>query len=358
MPYVSDEQVDWANRVLRDGSMAARKAMLTSNAVLPPAGGIDLSAIGHAGEKFDDVVKQDFTKLKIGAAADSIAFIKLRANAKNEIGAMTFSLKRPRDLPTVASRAGWTPIWWLPWQSGHIVKIKIRSAATDRQIDCGPGVDPVDNPSVFFTAAINGCSVFAVGDNAAPSLYHGGINGSMSERRAGELTEDAWRRLLGRVGTTKNVQGIGKTDYISELNPTRRDDDDRTRFSTTAARQFEQQLLANGQLTNVAVDPWGMVFGLRDIGHDWSMTLVRNAVVRYRRVHVTSKKRLFGAPKTVRTVVGEQRAARRYDADGNVTVDLKTAEQEITYCYTMGWQDFFPGVGNARLHDMSRITLF
>jgi hypothetical protein len=43
MPYVSDETVSWANRVLSTGSAAGRKAMLTTNAVLPPAGGIDLA---------------------------------------------------------------------------------------------------------------------------------------------------------------------------------------------------------------------------------------------------------------------------------------------------------------------------
>lgn len=358
MPYVSDHIVSWANGVLRDGSAAARKAMLTSQPVLPPSGGITMAAVGHAGADPDTVLTLNYSKLKIGAAADSIAFIKLRPNAKNEIGAMTFAMKRPADLPTVASRAGWTPVWWLPWQSKHIVKIKIRSRLTDPTIAFGAGVAPVDNPGIFFTAAINGCSVFAVGDSKSPSMYHGGSDGTMTARGPGELTEDAWRRLIGRVGTAKNVQGIGKSDYISELNPTRADDDDRTTNSTTASRDFEQRLLQRGNLTNLSVEPWGMVFGVRDVANDWTMTLVKNSLVKCQRINITRKKRTFRSDKIVTTHVGETRNDRFYNADGVLYNEMATAEQPICNCFTLGWQDFFPGVGAAQMYDMTTANVF
>lgn len=363
MPYASDETVKWANKVLSTGGFQARKAMLTTNPVLPPSGGITLAAItGHAGRAFDAVVKLNYSKLKIGAASDSIKFIKLRPNEKNEVGAMTFVMKNPDELPTVASRLGWTAVWWLPWQNSHVVKIKIRSKLTDPTIAMGLGVAPVDNPDIFFTAAINGCSVFAVGDTKAPSLYHGGVDGGMTVRNPNETTEAAWRRLLGRIGSAKNIQGIGKSDYVSELNPNPADDDDRLRVNnfktTTAANALEQNLLLRGNLTNISVSPFGMVFGLRDISNDWAMTLVKNAHVSYRRIHVVRKKRFLRSDKVRQVDRGEIRHARTYDAEGDVTTQVSTVEQASQYCVTLGFQDFFPGAGQVMMHNLNQITLF
>lgn len=363
MPYVSDATVNWANGVLRNGSFSARKAMLTTNAVLPPSGGIKLAAIAGPNAEFKDVVALDYSKLKIGAASDSIAFIKLRPNEKNEVGAMTFVMKSPQDLPSVASRVGWTAVWWLPWQNSHIVKIKIRSAVTEPNIIIGGGADPVPNPPIFFTAAINGCSVFAVGDTQAPSMYHGGSDGPMAKRGehdANELTEAAWRRLLGRVGTVKNVKGIGKTDYVTELNPHPANDDDRLRVgglkTTTAANNLEQDLLARGGLTNVTVMPFGMVFGLRDDHtNNWTMTLTKNAFVSCKRMKVVSTKRLFRSPKITNVVEGEIRNERKYDADGTLTETVVVTESAIQSCHALGFQDFFPGLGAAHMHNVSTI---
>jgi hypothetical protein len=211
LPYADQATIDAAINTLSNGTTAQRKTLLTTNPFMPPSGGIKFRTVNPAAEKFAEVVRLDYSKLKIGAASDSIAFIKLRPNEKNEIGAITFTMKTPADLPTVASRNGWIAVWWLPWQSDHIVKIKIRSNVTDAIINCGNGVDPVNNPPIFFTAAINGCSVFAVGATQSPSMYHGGAD-VMSARNANEVTEDAWRRLIGRAVTQKNVQGIGKKD--------------------------------------------------------------------------------------------------------------------------------------------------
>jgi hypothetical protein len=361
MPYADPATVATAINTLSNGTFAQRKTLLTSNPFLPPSGGIRYLTVDPAATKFGDVVTGQYTKLKIGAAADSIAFIKLRPNEKNEIGAITFTVKTPAQLPNLGDRAGWIAVWWLPWQSAHIVKIKIRSNITDQVINCGPGIAAVNNPPIFFTAAINGCSVFAVGDTQAPSMYHGGVDGGMTVRGSNELTEDAWYRLLGRTHTAKNLQFIGKYDYISELkpqnkwaNPLAPVDTDRTLFETSASRDFENTLTWRGDLTNITVSPWGMVFGLRDAANNWEMTLVKNAFVQYQKVR--TKKRLFRRPKT--TLLGETRTDRTYDADGNMVNPVVVNYQNIQNCHTLGHQTFFPGMGAAQMIVPGTIAVF
>ncbi len=376
VPYASDELVDHANKVLATGSYNAKYALLTTNAVLPPSGGIKLAEIGinavntpnlnqPGGPTFGTFVNNSYSKLKIDGAANTVKFIRMRANAKNEIGALTFTVKSPSDLPTVASRQGWTPVWWLPWQDRHIVKIKILDKTAHPTIAFGPNIDPVANPGLFFTAAINGCSVIAVGATTAPSMYHGGLDGSnMAPRGANETTEDAWQRLVGRLGGGKNVQGVGKSEYVAELDPTATDVNARFTVkdakTTRDADNFEQNLMARGNLTNVSVSPFGMVFGLRDDGGNWSMVLVKNANISYRRISVVSKKRFLRSPKAVNVVSGEVRQARTYDAHGNLNASavVSTTEQAFNHCVALGYKPFFPGLGAVKMHDFNSIMVF
>jgi len=363
MPYVSDETIRWANRVLETGSYHARKDLFIKNPILPPSGGISLVALGRpATDKFSDVVTLDYGKLKIGGAEESVKFIKLRPNEKNEVGAMTFVMKSPTELPDAPSRIGWTPIWWLPWQNKHIVKIKIRNVATDPTIAIGGGVLPVPNPAIFVTAAINGCSVFSVGDSKFPSLYHGGSDGEVTVRAPTETTEAAWERLLGRLGGGKNVQGVGKSDYVAELNATPTDINARVKSgtynSTNAAIALEQELARRGTLTNISVSPWGMVFGMRDTGGDWTMSLVKNAFVMYRRIKVTHKKRFLLKDKVITKHEGEIRDTRTYDADGNARIQANINEQAIQTCISLGYQDFFPGRNAATMYNLRTITVY
>ena len=368
MPYASDELVAFANKVLATGGYQAKHAFLTTNAVLPPSGGIRLAEIGHAGANFGTIVDNSYSKLKIDGAANAVKFIRMRANAKNEIGALTFTVKSAADLPTVVSRQGWIPIWWLPWQDRHIVKMKILDKTANPTIAFGLGIAPVANPELFFTAAINGCSVIAVGQTGAPSIYHGGLDGDqMVPRGANETTEDAWQRLVGRIGGGKNVQGVGKSEYVAELDPTVTEPNARftvNTFKTTRdADAFEQNLLQRGNLTNVSVSPFGMVFGLRDSAGDWSLVLVKNANVSYRRISVTSTKRLFRSPKITQTVQGEVRQPRTYDQHGDIlpanpNVAVATNQQAYNHCVALGFKPFFPGLGAIKMFDMNQIMVF
>ncbi len=128
---------------------------------------------------------------------------------------------------------------------------------------------------------------------------------------------------------------------------------------TTAARDFEAQQNLRGTLTNISVMPWGMVFGLRDATGQWSMTWVKNAFVMYHRIQTVTTKRFFRKDRQTTVQRGEIRAPRTYDADGNFTVGVgNTTEQAINHCVCLGYQDFFPGTGQAQLYDQNQIQVF
>lgn len=348
MPYVSKQTVNASNIALSTGNYLQRRTLLTTQPVCPPDG-----VVGG--------VTSDYSKLKIGNAEDCIKFVKFRPVEKNELGAMTFVMKDAADLKTVASRAGWTAIWWLPWVSKHLVKIKIRSLAAMAQLQIAAD-DPIANPDLFFTAAINGCSVFAVGSADGPSVYHAGVGGAMEQRLDHETTEAAWERLLNRP----NAMGVGKTDYVSELrSPTSRDGDRITsgplKIKTTrAAAALEKQLAKNKYLSNVSVSPFGMVFGMRDANGDWTMSLVRNATISCQRLVVVDTKKRFLLPdKKITAKSTETFRDRTYDADGNVTkAALATNHSQAVNTVVLGYQDFFPGRGVVAMRRPKQIQVF
>jgi len=54
------------------------------------------------------------------------------------------------------------PVFFLPWAADRVVKVKLSD----------PRPNPTDEVRIFFTAAVDGCSVFVEGDPANPTVYH------------------------------------------------------------------------------------------------------------------------------------------------------------------------------------------
>lgn len=266
----------------------------------------------------------DYAKVKMMDPVDKVAFIKFVADPLRP-GTISFDVKRPRDLTTNASRLGYLPIWWLPWASRRIVKLKINpsneSGANGTASFNPAGIDPLPNPDVFFTAAINGCSVFASGSPREPSVYHGGIDGLMEDpavsnlsakqfQSLGGTSEDIWRNLLdgfkpisdgaARANSFKPRKSAGATfgeinrsDYVAERkadgshyqsefhgNPVK---------TTQAALQLESYLKRRRDMSGASVSPWGCVAGIRDSTGNWSFFLLRNATVAYNRLSYDNK---------------------------------------------------------------------
>lgn len=337
MPLVSQDTIDRVSNVLANGSFLMKQAVLRETPINPPNGNTGMFSayqLNHA--------DLHFTKLKITDERDMVCFIRFKPVERDQVGAMTFETRFARELPTALSRQGWIACWFLPWSSARIIKMKIPSVAAMPDIVFGGGVDSVPNPSLFFTAGINGCSVFAIGAADAPSVYHGGLNPGSGvamplRNEVFETTEQAWRRLIGRATTAKFVGSVGKTDYISELNEHPLSDADRVvvdgQKTTRRAAEMEAALALRGALNNVMVSPWGAVFGLRNDAGNWSFTLVQNSTVTYQRVVTTTKWRLFGKNEVIRKLEGETRGL--------------LVNYPISNSYNLGYKEFFPGAGAA-----------
>jgi hypothetical protein len=211
--------------------------------------------------------------------------------------------------------------------------------------------------------------VFAQGSAKAPNLYHAGINPGDDLVIPGvggtTTTEQAWRTLLGNMPANKKFGGIGKSDYVSELNAGATRDTDRLVYNggktTSLAKALEQTLEANGQITEVMVIPWGAVFGLRENGK-WTMTLVRNSSVSYWRLNFkTKRKGLLRKKVQVQTGKhGEQLPKQAAATDGVLDMSRlgDLGEQKYEMCANLGYQDFFPGPGVAHNKNAANIQIY
>jgi hypothetical protein len=234
--------------------------------VLPPAGlGQPLLSLGNIYDQRENV-DEDFKKVIALATdpKDKIIWADFNeSKSMNEPGAMTFSGTRKAvgGLNTV-------PIYFLPWMSMRLVSIQL------------PELSPRDydapeerNPKIFFTAAINGCSVFVRGKPTAPEVFHAGIDGELHRDSAA-----FWRDCLARAVRNQGPAGgptreVNRGDYTKDINfhgPAR----------TPMAAQYLKWLQDEyrDKLTISEVLPWGCVFGIR-YGRLWTFYLQENATV-------------------------------------------------------------------------------
>lgn len=394
MPHFDLARLAALGNTLKTGSAAAISAALETTPVVPPDGLAIISRMkekqtGVVGAAWQDPAKDAktnvsqpaaaFSKLKYTNSGDMLGFIEMGLpRAPEFIGAATFDVKVNVQIASAAQVAGRIPCWWLPWLSQHIIKIKIASLATTPTIDLGGTKGSVPNPGLFFTAAINGCSVFAVGSPQNPSLYHAGITGTLEKAlgnteftRLGGTSEAVWRNLLGRAGSAKPIGETNRGRYVAERTSATASDTDRYHptsnpdlYTTFEALRFEATLNRRNDISAVEVTPWGAVFGVRDGAGNWSFTLVRNATVTY--YHLVKKYKYFFS-KPVPTAVGEKRLdTGRMNPDGSAHdlsgLDKKGkeaayAERAYSMCVNLGHEQFFPGGGAAVYHDHNTIQI-
>lgn len=342
MPIYTATDIDSFNKVLRStgvGSAAMKLALFQNHPVSPPdnATGNRLeSARGHIAPTKYPTSAVEFTKLKLDDEGERIAYIALTRVARDKVGALTFDCTTA-DATPIAARATKAPIWWLPWKSHHMVKMKI--APGDTAV-CDSNNDPLPNPDLFFTAAVSGCSVFVRGLPGAPSVYHGGIDGKLVDSKQGKLlargvfnksqfkrlggtTPEFWRQVLsgmdydtvgGQSTDMKPTPGANKFNRpdkpVSEVNTTHYTSDKgtKTTVNSRALEKFlEKQAVARGRTIDV-VQPWGSVFGLRT-GGNWTFYLQQNVTLIYTK---------------------------------------KASGQQISDCVVLACTPFFPGQGEAR----------
>lgn len=174
----------------------------------------------------------------------------------------------PRDKPgaktfdvSMTSQGDRVPVHFLPWDGmGSLVEMYLR--------DPGADLDDPDNPNIFFTAALSGCSVFVDGDPTRPHVVHAGIDGKLKVDAA-----DFWRDRLIDLGRMKSVP-LPLDDHLQEVNKDQYGD------SSMWIRGYRNWLEASAgdTMTIRRVSGWACVFGIR-FGRHWSFYVQRNATV-------------------------------------------------------------------------------
>ena len=206
------------------------------------------------------------------SSAHKVAYIKFYKDKKmgGRSGAEQEGIDAMRFDATYDDTSDWTPIYYLPWdESGAIVRLTIPNMGAR---------DP--DPDIFFTAAINGCSVFIQGSADNPTVYHaGGNTGQSDHNEAAKFWKEALRKYVAAtpVATARGtiVTEVNKTEYVKTPGTI-------GNATTPRAQQYENTLKAKldktGKFTVTMVNPWGCVMGIRT-GNNWAFYLQENATV-------------------------------------------------------------------------------
>lgn len=185
--------------------------------------------------------------------------------------------------------------YFLPWLADNIISLTIPAMTA-----LNPGVP------YFFTAGINGCSIFIKGTAQSPMIFHAGGNTGQNDPTAGATF---WRDMMeshaGTRATTvgANLAEVNKTQYtVDKISTTKHKTPDGTKYSmvnklgTAQSRSFETWLKKEvaGDYIVEAVAPTGCVMGLRAANGDWSFYLQENVSITY---YKFTKSGFFGTTK-------------------------------------------------------------
>jgi len=217
-----------------------------------------------------------------------------------------------------APNPNWVPIYYLPWCPGKILHMTIPLR--------NPAVNAGPQPDFFFTAAINGCSIFIQGSAKNPTIFHAGGN----PVETGRDTTKVWRQLVNLIKDPAKgaLQAeVNKQHHVKEWHM-----DPSKPGSTQQALNYESYLKTNyntGSVTIRTVAPWGCVFGIRDNQDDWNFYLQENATITVETITGTNtdvQKRLIGKDKVITTNVvatqtyGRPMSVREFWPDGGGSI--------------------------------------
>ncbi len=167
------------------------------------------------------------------------------------------------------------PIYYLPWDSNKVLRMALPLKGT--------APPDLPDPDIFFTAGINGCSVFIEGTQQNPTVYHAGTEDKLGGINSGKYWRDLFREYSAPAAAeakgAKTFGEVKKSQYISGQGK----ETDASLQSTTRTGLRYQSFLGGKQkdIDVTLVQPWGCVFGLRNRAGDWTFYLQKNAVVQY-----------------------------------------------------------------------------
>jgi hypothetical protein len=236
------------------------------------------------------------------------------------------------------------PVWFLPWASNHVTRMMIPSSASLKQRARATGSAVQVDPDIFFTAAINGCSVFVTGAPENPTVWHGGTEQARSSATANLNVPrfknlnaaKHWHDIVEQSTTALGQQGpiaqVHKGHYTNLLGTDH----------TSESMEYMNFLKDNRQ-KNMRIDtivPMGSILGVRT-GGKWKFYLQKTVEFTITRL---TKKRTFTGTKYVdsRGEKGKQ-AWQRSQGDQMPVATESTKVIRLPVQLTQ----FYPGTGSA-----------
>lgn len=272
----------------------------------------DIHTGGTFVSQFSSSKIQDFGRMETGTfkradVTTPIGFMKLKPH-EGYPGAYTFSVKNDPHWSRL-------PIWFLPWASDRIVQMDIPERPRHHDMDNDP-----NSPDIFFTAAINGCSVFVTGDSRHPTVAHLGTEASTPY--GGEAAE-FWRTLFA----VSQEQSGGRQDILGEVNNTMYVNDtgiskELHTVNADAYKAFLEKIPGPG-IRVKQVQPYGCVFGIR-YGRMWSFYLQENVRVTTVRVGKERKTVTVQRGYLKKTLFGMKKKFKEITEEVDVQVEVET----------------------------------
>jgi len=324
--YTKARAANYYNGLLT-GTDAEFKKLLKKYSICPPSDvagyrGDDVGTIGTMGNatpgrnRLTNTIRGEAIRTAQVQGNKLVAYIELclkargtLANTGNE-GGDVISFNATYTNPPPLNH---DPIYFLPWDiDGASVRMTIP----------GVGVNNPD-PNIFFTAAINGCSIFFQGTSQAPTIYHCGASTTGYAKAEFTETVEFWEEVIAEFMADDVTQGrpnlgalsggsVNKTHYVASPGVKSKPDVTNIHtgtvmqsFTTKRAKSYQNALKAKhgmGKLTIEEISPWACVLGRRDAHGNWTFYLQENATVIYHQV-TRSLPNLFQGQKSATQAV-------------------------------------------------------
>lgn len=244
----------------------------------------------HTYNKPGAVLAPRDSSLALTGPGNLVAYTKLTkadnqyGESKNQYNLFFYS----KAVAAVTGVDDYIAAYFLPWTSDHLTRIVIPPKVPTRA-GISDALRRQSDPDLFFTAAVNGCSVFVEGDPRHPTVYHAGTTenrsnpGDKNPFVAGNARVH-WTRLFDQQRLGGGAYGsVHKDDYVNYLGT----------GTTPEALQYKAFLEseASTRMKIHSVTAEGSVFGVRDPQGAWAFYLQKN--IRFVYTRLVKKKKLL-----------------------------------------------------------------
>jgi len=330
-------------------------AFMRKSMVVPSdyGGTVVRNVFNHKNSDTDGGAALDST-LTVTGGVNLVGYAKLtpiqKTSSENKRNMYGMQFRTPEGATPL--KGDYIAVYFLPWASNHLTKMAIPPKVPTRL----NGTQTAQlQPDIFFTAAINGCSVFVTGTAKAPTVIHAGTAGQRSQffdPNTGKPIANPfqfgnarqhWTGLFEAEMGGASYGAIHSGDYRSTAGS-----------QTTPEAEMFRSFLTQEYRKTLRVDTveaWGCVFGVRSATTaEWAFYLQKNVEVTMTKL---KKGGVFGPKyKPVTTNLGKRNVPvkgkdgiGKRDSDNNLITKQVDNIVEETVVIGMPVQvvKFFPG---------------